>query len=439
MGASRAAVLVAFVGAIVATNVRAQDPVAPPAAIQAARAAMTDTVRGAALRVEVLTAGFGTGDVWDRFGHNLLRITDERTGESVVWNWGLFNFDEPGFITRFLFGNTRYLMDSVPGSAYLEHYRRNNREVVAQELALSPGQRAALDALVRVNVRGEDRFYRYDYYLDNCSTRLRDALDIVTDGALRRALELPSAARHTYRGETLRLVESAPWFFYGMDLALGSPADAALTPWQLAFIPMRFRDMLRSVMITGPAGTRVPLVRSERTVVPSSRAALPEAFGGAPWATRLLIGGVLLALLIVGCGMLGARGVRGFSAITFALGVGVHFVFGALATLIVFMWLFTRHTFWAWNHHLLLFTPVSLALVIALPMSRRRAGLARRAEQYHFAMSIAGFAVAVGALVWYLRGSPAPAWLLFAWASVSWLLHLAIGIAMRRLHRAPAA
>jgi hypothetical protein len=436
MGANhaRACARVACAVALIGGAARAQEPVAPPSAIAAAQAALSDTVRGASLRVSMLTAAHGDEYIWDRFGHDLLRITDLRTGESVVWNWGLFDFDEPGFITRFLFGNTRYRMDSGPALAYLQYYQRGNREVIEQELALTPGQRAALDALVRENVRGENKYYRYDYFLDNCSTRLRDALDIVTGGALQRALGSRSTDSRSYRTETLRLVQHAPWFFLGMDLALGTPADATLTDWQSGFIPMRLRDLLRTVTVDGPGGNPIPLVASERVLVPADRAPVPEGFGGVRAPALVLIGGLVLAVVIIG---MGARGGRG-ATVALLLGSAVHFVFGVLASLIVFMWLFTKHSYWAWNHHLLLFTPISLALVVALPMARTRPGLARLAERYHVVIAALGFGVVLVTLASQGGRLTAAAWLLFVWANVSWLIHLALGIVLRRATVPPA-
>src|SRR5262245_17627437 len=85
------------------TRAQAPSPVAPLAAVAAARAAMTDTLRGADLRVRLLTVDYSTNDIWDYFGHNLLWITNTRTGESHVWDWGRFDFEQPWFITRFLF------------------------------------------------------------------------------------------------------------------------------------------------------------------------------------------------------------------------------------------------------------------------------------------------------------------------------------------------
>ncbi|HKS06682.1 MAG TPA: DUF4105 domain-containing protein [Gemmatimonadaceae bacterium] len=419
--------------ALLSGAVRAQEPVAPPSAIAAARAAMTDTVRGASLRVSVLTAAHGDAYIWDRFGHNLLRITDLRSGESVVWNWGLFDFDEPGFITRFLFGDTRYRMDSGPAIAHLQYYQYGNREVVEQELALTPGQRAALDAFVRENVRGDNKYYRYDYFLDNCSTRLRDALDIVTGGALRRSLESRSTDTRTYRTETLRLVQQAPWFFVGMDLALGKPADAALTDWQSAFIPMRLRDALRAVTVDGADGKPTPLVVRERVLVAVDRAPVPEGFDGVCAPMMVLIGGLVLALAIVGVSMTGPRG----ASTSLWLGSAAHLLFGVLASLIVFMWSFTKHTFWAWNYHLLLFTPVSLVLVVALPMARARPRLARLAERYHVVVAASAFLVMLATLLSHGGRLSAASWLLFVWANVAWLIHLAIGIVLRRTTPAP--
>jgi hypothetical protein len=401
-----------------------QAPVAPEAAIAAAQAAMADTARGASLRVVLLTVGQGEF-VWERFGHNLLWIRDERTGESVTWNWGLFRFDEPGFYRRFLFGNTRYWMAGEDPVSTFAVYQRLGREIVAQELALSPGQRAALDALVRVTALEEYKFYRYDYFIDNCSTRLRDALDIVLGGALRAALDVPPRDTITYRSESLRLVQHSTWLVLGMDLALGAPADRPLTAWQAGFVPMRLRDAVRSVTVAGPDGTPVPLVAREYVALPAAREPDREALAVAPHAKPVVITVLVLVTLLVTLSALARRRVRSARTALVATGMIIHLTFGFLSSALVFMALFTRHEFWDWNPHLLLFTPISLAVAALLPRAARGVRFTW-VGYYHVVVTGVALAVAVGLLVQYRAGLTPGAGLLMVWAHVSWVLHLAL-------------
>src|SRR5690606_10368807 len=125
-----------------------------------------------------------------------------------------------------------------------EVYAAQDRESVEQELALTPAQRAELAAIVAENALEENKYYRYDYFRDNCSTRLRDALDRVLGGSLKGRFT-PLRTEWTYRSESVRLTAPDGLAQAGIDVALGPRADVPMTAWEAMFIPMRLRDYLR--------------------------------------------------------------------------------------------------------------------------------------------------------------------------------------------------
>lgn len=316
---------------------------------------------GESLRISVLT--FGQGDaVFERFGHNALRVRDLATGEDLAYNWGLFSFDEPQFLRRFLSGDTRYWVDAFYTSDMLAHYAEHDRHTVEQELNLTPAQRAALAALVRENVLPENRYYRYDYFLDNCSTRLRDALDRALGGALRTGATAVRTDR-TFRSESVRLTAPSPLAQAGIDIALGPRADAPLTAWESMFIPMRLRDYLRTVTVPTATGT-APLVSDERVLYAARRPAeLPERRGLAIGALGPVLGAWMLLLAPVGA--VARRRTRVPAAVMAALWHGVT---GLLGLLLIGMWIGSAHVFWYNNWNLLIASP--LALIAAVPVTR---------------------------------------------------------------------
>lgn len=408
--------------------------VMPPVAVEAARAAAADTITGQRLQVILLTAGPGDA-VWEMFGHNLLWIRDTVSGEGLAWNWGKFSFNEPKFLQRFLLGDTRYWMEGDDVASTLAYYQSTNREVIAQELALTPGERAALLAFVTTHAREENKYYRYDYFLDNCSTRLRDAIDLVTGGALRDAIGgVPTNARLTYRGETLRLVRDDPWLVAGIDLALGRPADAARSPWETAFVPMQLRNSLRDVEIRDGAGGTRRLVVRETVMVPADRAAEWEGFPALPadqWPTWPVNVALSIAVLLGVLTVLRARGATWAAIPVGIVASGAHLAMGLVAAAILAMWLFTKHTFWAWNAHLLLMTPLSLVLAVLIPWQLWKRAVGRGVLAYHVII------VSVAAVIWaadlLLRGGTKdaePRALIALWAQVSLLLHLALAFAL---------
>src|SRR6476659_2047668 len=92
---------------------------------------------GSNLIVYLLT--FGWGDVvWERFGHNAIWIKDRARGTDMTYNWGMFDFNQPHFIWRFVTGDTRYWMEPIDYNAMVPFYKSQNRSILAQELNLTP-------------------------------------------------------------------------------------------------------------------------------------------------------------------------------------------------------------------------------------------------------------------------------------------------------------
>ena len=150
----------------------------------------------------------------------------------------MFSFDQPGFLGRLLRGTMLYWMAPFETEGMVSAYAVADRSVWVQELALTRAQREELRALLALNALPENRFYRYDYYRDNCSTRVRDALDRVLDGRLRTALA-GIATGTTHRWHTRRLLRQMPAMYTGIQLLLSGKADRPIDRWEEAFLPDR--------------------------------------------------------------------------------------------------------------------------------------------------------------------------------------------------------
>ncbi len=308
------------------------------------------------LIVSLLTMGQGAM-VFDRFGHSAIRIQNLRTGLDSAWNWGMFDFSSPALIPRFVAGRTQYWMAGYPTPFFVDYYRRQRRAVWEQELAFSPAAADSLLRLLRWNALEQNKFYRYDYYLDNCSTRVRDALDAVMGGSLRAALEGPGSGR-TWRGETLRLGEAFPLISFGMTYTLGARADSQITRWQEGFIPMHLRDALRTVQVAGPTG-QVPLVRGERQLV--AETTFVEASAVPDFSRPAGLIGIVAGWVIVLLGRGAAR--RAWAGHSVAIVGSVwHFAAGFAGVLVLLAGVLDRHHYMGANTNVLLGTPVSLIL-----------------------------------------------------------------------------
>lgn len=246
----------------------------PPApgenpALDSARA-----IRGERLQISLLTYG-ATNVLWERFGHDALAIRDTVTGQDYAYNWGMFDFNAPNFATRFLTGETHYWMTPYPTGPYNQsNYIDDNRSIRMQRLALTAVERGALLDFVMWNSQEPNKFYRYDYYQDNCATRVRDAIDRVLKGRLKTALDTSKTAL-TWRSETERVTASDFFVYPGIELALGRNADNALTPWQASFMPERLADALTTVILKNEAGQRYRLTATDSVIFASTRVPMP--------------------------------------------------------------------------------------------------------------------------------------------------------------------
>mgnify|MGYP002624435811 FL=1 len=176
------------------------------------------------LVVYLMTMGPGEA-IYERFGHNAIWVRDTVAGTDRIYNFGMFDFQQENFYWNFAKGRPRYWLDTWSLEGTMRVYSATRRTVEVQELALTAAQKADLAASLAFNANPENRTYTYDYYLDNCSTRVRDALDQVLGGALRRATEgVPGEG--SFRFHTQRSTTNDPWMYLGILAAMGPRADA---------------------------------------------------------------------------------------------------------------------------------------------------------------------------------------------------------------------
>ncbi len=299
-------------------------------------------------RIGVVT--MGPGDVfWERFGHDAIVVDDGAPTGPTSYNFGFFDLAEDGFIGRFVRGEMEYMLVALPLEDDLRYYREVGRGARLQWLDLDPAQARSLAVALAENAKPENARYRYDYYTDNCASRVRDAIDRALGGQLRRQLDVRSSG-DTYRTESVRLASPAAWMRVGFDLGLGPFADRPLTRWQQAFLPRRLADDLREA--TRADGR--PLVAEEIELLPQRQAA--EPVGRAPRLWPWLLAGVLAGTAVLVLAGWRPRLLAGFAGAFWA-------TCGLLGLVLALGWAFTaHHALWA-NRNLLLLNPLCLALM----------------------------------------------------------------------------
>ena len=355
-----------------------------------AQGADTTSIPGSELTVYLMTMGQGDM-VWERYGHNAIGIRNNRTGQDIVYNWGLFSFEEPGFLGNFLRGENRYWMGGQEAAPTVAYYRSLNRTVEVQELNLSPPQRIGLRDFIEFNAREENKFYRYDYFLDNCSTRVRDALNGVIGGALKMATDSQMTGT-TYRWHALRLMAEDRLTVVGIDIGLGRPTDREISAWEEMFIPMKVRDHVRELRVPDETGKLVPFVLSERVLFEAQRT---------PERTKppLLVLPLGLLGIVLGAGlfMLSKRGSRATIPVIVVVGV----VATVMGLALLFLRYMTQHVAAYHNTNLFVYNPLWLVLLAALAAMNRVPG----ARRVVFVVSmVVGVTAAFGVLAPFLPG-----------------------------------
>jgi len=287
-------------------------------------------------------------------------------------------------------------MQGFPASSWLAVYRQANRDVWIQPVNLTPAERLELQVLVQELDTEANRYYRYDYYRDNCSTRVRDVLDRVLGGQIRAATEDIDTGT-TYRWHTARLLQSAPVAYAGIQFVVGNRGDETISAWEEMFLPLHLKEHLDGVRIVDAEGESGPLLGEAVQVIEAVRDRLPLA---APdFLFPLLLLGTALGALFAGLGWMVGEGKR-WSGWALALSGAVWSgAVGLLGTALLLSWFFTDHVFWALNENAFQANPVSLVLAgvllrEVLKGNGHRAGIRARIRVDAVAKIVGGVAIA---------------------------------------------
>jgi Domain of unknown function (DUF4105) len=351
---------------------------------------------GSNLEVYLITAAPGDA-IWERFSHNALLIRDADTGREVAYNWGIFSFQQESFIKRLAQGRMLYAMYGVDMGRMAASYRADERTLYSNRVNLTPAEALELQRALREMDTDANRHYRYDYYRDNCSTRVRDALDSVLGGRIRaRWSDVPTP--NSYRWHTRRLVAAVPWAYYGIQFVLGVTADEPISAWEDMFLPLPLMRYLEQTEITRADGSTRPLLGERVTLYEASRPPVPtdtRSFLIPSLLVSLLLGGALALLAQSGAGG-SAVGRWGFAL----LGGAWALLSGALGTGLIAAWLFTDHVFWRWNENVLLMNPLWLFIAGALLAGAWSGGRARAARWARWGAVLALGGTVLIALPW---------------------------------------
>lgn len=193
-------------------------------------------------RIVLYTMGHDE-DLFTRYGHAALCVRPEGWSSGACYAYGYTDFSSPArTVWEFMRGEGIYWGDVEDEATLLARYIHRDSDIWRQELNLPDDQKQALIDHLDQSVTGPDRTYHYHHFYDNCSTRLRDAIDVATDGALKRGSETPDGPPYRELAED-GLAGILP-LQLALQAGLGREADHPTTPWQRMFLPATLREVV---------------------------------------------------------------------------------------------------------------------------------------------------------------------------------------------------
>ena len=336
-------------------------------------------------------------EIYSVFGHSALRIRDPELGIDSAYNFGTFEFgDAPlevaSFVARFTYGDLNYSLAVQDPAALVRWYWENERRAsVEQMLDLTRDEAQELFERLQVNALPENRYYQYDFFFDNCATRLLAVLEAVLGERL--AFEAAPPGR-SFRQLLDPYLVGTRWVDLGMDLGLGLPADREATAREATFLPEQLMDYLAVGSVDRGEAGRQPLVgRTETLTGPAGASWKPDA--DAPWPE--IVGWALLAVGVFFT-MRDARAGRRARPLADGLFFGALGVAGLAVT---FLWFVSLHDVTDLNFNLAWALPTHLALAVGLTRRKADQGAAgRRAGLYLAVTAVLAGLLLVGIPVW---------------------------------------
>jgi len=214
-------------------------------------------------QISVLTIAPGN-ELVDSFGHSAFRVRDPFLSIDIVYNYGVYDFNTPNFYAKFARGKLLYNLGISKYNRFLYSYQEQNRTIVEQILNLTKVEKQAFFEFLQHNAKPENRSYLYDFFFDNCATKLRDVSDKILTENIQLSYTFDESDL-TFRDLIHNYLDEQPWGKFGIDLALGSVIDRKATPEEYLFLPdYVFKSFEKGVI------SEKPLVRIERTLFESS-------------------------------------------------------------------------------------------------------------------------------------------------------------------------
>ncbi len=298
------------------------------------------------LRISLLTCTPGE-ELYSTFGHSAYRVVDSSKAfndrwRDAVYNYGTFNFDDDGFYLKFVRGKLLYYVSAEYFGDFKELYQSTNRGITEQVLLLTAAEKITIQQFLNENLKEENKYYKYDFFLDNCTTRLRDILKKNHDSSFCQKPVMPVGSRFRQAIHQYLDKNNKDWSKLGIDILLGQPCDVVMTAEQMQFLPDNLMKSLDS--------SNKPMVVSSQNLYPITDENTKDSFF-TPFVVFSLLA-IFIVLIGYTKNKFAKAFLQGFDGLFF-------FLIGVLGIILIFMWVGTDHSMtknnfnliWAWPTH----------------------------------------------------------------------------------------
>lgn len=304
------------------------------------------------VRISLLTCAPGA-ELYSTFGHTALRIQDSARGTDLIYNYGTFDFDDPHFYTKFIRGKLDYTLSVDPFPGFMSEYVEEQRSVQEQWLNLTCSEKEQIIKALAINMQGNNRYYKYDFVYDNCTTRVRDLI-------FRSLTGIDIKNRLVPEGTTARnLIHSyldkggEPWSKLGIDILLGAKLDQPVDNNVAMFLP----DYLLKGIDSATINNTQPVVRRKQSLL--NLATPIEATGKY----------VPLIIFTIVCSFIASLYFLPYQrakSICRVIDSFLLYLTGLMGLLLIFMWWGTDHRMTKDNFNLLWALPTNIIAVLFL-------------------------------------------------------------------------
>ncbi|MFW5753954.1 MAG: DUF4105 domain-containing protein [Marinilabiliaceae bacterium] len=283
-------------------------------------------------KISLLTCAPGD-QLYSVFGHTAIRVSDPEQEIDMVFNYGTFDFNTPFFYIKFGHGSLDYLLSVSTFKQFMQEYFVESRSVWEQELNMELPERKQLFRDLMINAEPENRAYQYDFFYDNCATRVRDVLLTQHDNRKLTFRNADEAGNLTFREAIHPYLETKPWTKIGIDLILGIPADEYTDSSSIMFLPDHLMTQFAGIFVDNSSGDK-PLVEGENQLLDFPQSAGSGVFGISPGLVLWL--GALVIIFLSVAEFFGFTNLKILDKVLFV-------VIGVAGLVIAYLWLVSHH------------------------------------------------------------------------------------------------